>query len=77
MLPAGFFITFMEVVWAIESHLDCCLGISVLCLQHLYCLPQLSQLRLLDRENEKETGGDIFSAVSQIYIIIMQSLWST
>lgn len=44
---AGLLITFVEVVWAIECHLDSCLGVCVLGLQHFYRLPQLCQLGLL------------------------------
>lgn len=40
-------VTFVEVVGAVESHLDRRLGVGVLGLQRLYRLPQLSQLGLL------------------------------
>lgn len=49
--PAGLFITFVQVVRAIERHLDGGLGVGVLSLQHFYCFPQLRQLGLLRRDN--------------------------
>lgn len=34
--PAALFNTFVQVVRAVQRHLDGCLGIGVLCLQHFY-----------------------------------------
>lgn len=45
------FITFVQVVRAVQGYLDGSLSVCVLGLQRLYGLPQLGQLRLL-----KETG---------------------
>lgn len=52
--PAGLFITFVQVVRAIERHLDGGLGVGVLSLQHFYCFPQLSQLGLLQGDNYRK-----------------------
>lgn len=48
-VPADPGVTFVQVVGAVERHLDGCLGIRVLGLQHFDGFSQLDQLGLLGR----------------------------